>query len=444
MKQSFRDSGTEMDPVRPARRLRGYDEEVNKGLAEIHRWRPSDEDRKWSLRENLQRHADSQTTRHKFLWYNTWLLDVEVDRQRVPLGLDKPQIPERARELGARIRENQYDIVCLCEVFDPDEISLIKSTLLPGGEFRYSGGFEYIPPPDAPTVELVRGPKARQQAIPFVGMFRTGSGLVTLGIDRTITRVDRHEFDERGDRRRDADWRASKGVLLTEVDLGVGKIDLYSTHLFAGGDWRLPSGSDHRRSVKRAQVEELAEFVRETHDPRNVAIVTGDFNIEPIDEIRSLPIGLAPSREDTKDRQLDEFLTAALEDVGLRDAWPKRGGNVGATHHPTDPNESRLFERCLFDTSAPSSAQYCNDYAIEVRGDRRTANANNHRRIDRLFVEDPSDAHTFNLDLTRVRRLPFWRGIGDPNAFYINGDSDRPAFLSDHLGLEVTLIASPT
>jgi hypothetical protein len=54
-------------------------------------------------------------------------------------------------------------------------------------------------------------------------------------------------------------------------------------------------------------------------------------------------------------------------------------------------------------------------------------------RIDYLFVQRPLPEHTFRLDVSRIRRRPFQRPLGP-------GDSQP--FLSDHLGLEVTLFIS--
>jgi len=53
-------------------------------------------------------------------------------------------------------------------------------------------------------------------------------------------------------------------------------------------------------------------------------------------------------------------------------------------------------------------------------------------RIDYILMEQPQAQHAFMLDVTRVRRRPFER----PQP------TDDQQFMSDHLGLDCTLIAS--
>ena len=73
---------------------------------------------------------------------------------------------------------------------------------------------------------------------------------------------------------------------------------------------------------------------------------------------------------------------------------------------------------------SPFKAQYCDESVdTEETG-----------RIDYVFIENPRPEHSFTLDVTRVRRRPFYR----PQA-----SGDQEMFLSDHVGLEFTLIVSP-
>jgi hypothetical protein len=54
-------------------------------------------------------------------------------------------------------------------------------------------------------------------------------------------------------------------------------------------------------------------------------------------------------------------------------------------------------------------------------------------RIDYIFVTEPTSEQFYNLDLTRIRRRSFPRANPTKGQF----------FLSDHLGLDMTLIVSP-
>ena len=53
-------------------------------------------------------------------------------------------------------------------------------------------------------------------------------------------------------------------------------------------------------------------------------------------------------------------------------------------------------------------------------------------RYDFTFVERPTPSHRYNLEVSRVLRRPFPRQTA----------TEGEAFLSDHLGLELMLIAS--
>ena len=87
-----------------------------------------------------------------------------------------------------------------------------------------------------------------------------------------------------------------------------------------------------------------------------------------------------------------------------------------------------------FDPDEPGP-HYCDDYASDGDDDKA--------RIDYVFVADPVASHSFYLDVSRVRRRPFPRPGRDTDVFYENHeDEEGPNFLSDHLGLELTVVAS--
>src|SRR5689334_14407053 len=88
----------------------------------------------------------------------------------------------------------------------------------------------------------------------------------------------------------DTDRWAAKGIQLTRIDMGVGIIDLYSTHLYSGGDPIPVIGDalkatlggvtdDSRAKVQGAQIVQLCEFIAGTRDETHLVVVAGDFNV---------------------------------------------------------------------------------------------------------------------------------------------------------------------
>lgn len=212
---SFREMAKRMDPLYPPRRFRGAPVsaggnvmngpvEDGKGLWPMHRLMNAD--REPSLRELGRRHQDPDTSTSEFLFHNTWLLDLGA-LEHVPTVDPIPDITARTDEFAREIARH-YDIAGLTEVFNARELYRIRNRL--PGQFTDATG------PGATGEDLYSG------------------GLVTLTKHR-IVESRHHKFEEQG-----AFWSAdsssSKGVLLTVVDVGAGKIDLYTTHLFAGDE----------------------------------------------------------------------------------------------------------------------------------------------------------------------------------------------------------------
>src|SRR5262249_31596508 len=120
---------------------------------------------------------------------------------------------------------------------------------------------------------------------------KISSGLLTICQDINIVRTESRVFGSAGNMNRDTDAWARKGVLLTELDLHVGHLELYSTHLFFGGGFPIhvrspileiggdPS-AEERTEIQFAQIDELTRFVRDTHHPENVVMIVGDFNLD--------------------------------------------------------------------------------------------------------------------------------------------------------------------
>jgi len=146
-------------------------------------------------------------------------------------------------EIGQRL--SPFDIVGLQECFVDDDLIFIHS--------------------DFPT--MVYDGTLRS---PFK---LVGSGLANLGRFPVIEAIGMHysskgEFQNRP---------ASKGILLTRHDIGGHTVDVYNTHMEAGG-------SDAAMEARRVQVKELAAFVHENSPPAHSVIFVGDFNMSPLRE----------------------------------------------------------------------------------------------------------------------------------------------------------------
>lgn len=426
MGRSFRSLAERMDPVDPPTRLRGMatddasfyrtkdgdesdtatvrdamarytDEPVGllnqaeKGLAQVFRWRPGERP---SVREMAERHDGPDASAHKLLVYNTWLMDGFG-----PFG-EAPMIAERVEEIGERIAQDGYDIVGLCEAFDDEEQDTITEKIKAEHDsWQWRAG--------------------QDNDIKSDGLYTA-----TMGPGRRIVDTTREEFDEQGVF---PDKHASKGILHTEIDLAPRsgermRIDFYVSHTQADYE------GEYNESYRSRQLDQLAEFVDRTRDSRNVAIVGGDLNV--------------PYRTVEYADLLERFdRTGGDGDLGLEDVWLTRGGVAGSTHDIDD-----YWVVCTFDEEhSPDDPgyNYCDDYA-EHEGDHPGASTDDvpGYRLDYVFVEKPTDAHSFDLDVARMRRRPFWRPGYDETTF-AHDDGDVPHFLSDHLGLELELIASP-
>lgn len=325
-----------------------------------------------------------QDTDHQLLAWNTWLLEVEI------LGVTVENAPEpdaRAYEIGKALAANGYDIAALCEVFGDGFRNGVRDGLDAGGvDHRDRVG------PTADWNDV--GP---------------GSGLQTFvtgdRADRLIVSQNQMEYAEKGQEWCDSDYYARKGVLHTEINVGPGNIDLYSSHLFAGGG--LPFCDDtptDRVEARGNQVRELIEFVRSTAKPENVTMVMGDFNI-------------ARDRPDEHAHLVD-----MMNELGLYDAWEAHGGNPEPGAAGT--NNDAFGEGCRIDPRG-NPPYYCDEAESSDAGSR----------IDYIFVEEPKPEHTFELDVGGMNRVSFWREKGDPLEFY--DENGSPNYLGDHMGLEL-------
>ena len=337
---------------------------------------------------------------------------VDVLKKVFGLSLDvihlggKPELAERSSSLGAACAG--YDVLSLCEVWEGRERDgLLRALQDAGGALSVATGSAA----DASTV--------------------LGSGLCTIvrHPQLRLTGAQQMIYTNRGDRRKDSDAWANKGVLRTEVDLGFGRLEIYSTHLYNGND--LPvvppvvvkptAGEMAANQVK--QLDELVDFYRSTHRAENVALVTGDFNVD------------ATKRLDVDDR---------MAAIGMQNAWTlctTGNASLGLTNRNADdaahPPLERTFDQiCRRSTRAgfprPDGAAHEDYYCDDSQADA-LPNAATDGRVDYIFIENPAADHRFTLDVSRVLRRAFQR---PPSA-------GSEGFLSDHVGLDVLLVASP-
>jgi hypothetical protein len=307
---------------------------------------------------------------------------------------DAPDRPARAKEIGTMVG-NEYHVAALCEAFEPDRQDDLQARA------EASGG----------AVEVAKGAAADGEL--------AGSGLMTLALGGRLVSSERMEFSDQGDRLRDADAWSRKGVLRTVLDLGDDRrVELYSTHLFNGGgilefDPANPHEAtlaakfpkltpDERLAIQLKQVGEAVQYVNDTHKADHVAILVGDFNIDantPADYTK---------------------LVGVMAKANLVDLWPFWAQRTGPSMKALKPRGDTIHPE---DVCIDADSDFCEE--------PKQPDDHKRSRIDFIWIERPKASHSFVLDIARPRRRPFARKppVG--------------GHLSDHLGLDFTLIASP-
>ena len=318
---------------------------------------------------------------YRFLWVNAWLTD--GIRGVLGTSLDvaaKPQYRERAVELGRRLGEDGYDIVGLCEVFN-DEQETVETEYVDA-----AGAGEAIPGP---------GPDGGEK----------GAGLLDLVSGVDVTDRATLEYDaEPSDHLTYVDAHVGKGANYVELDLGPGKIDLFTTHIATGSLLPWADGGDEDiPALRRRQLDELGEFVAARSSPENVTLVAGDFNIAP-------------------DGAAADALEAFAAGAGLEDAWLAHGRGPGGT------NDDAIVDGCAFDPNGAPPAYCPADDAGE--------------RIDYVFLEPPAAEHAMDLTVDTIDRRVFWRELAPPDRFYADDGGEVPNYLTDHVGLDLSLTAT--
>lgn len=326
-------------------------------------------------------------------------IPVEIDVRVV----EKPDTLDRAREFGVALSQSDLDLAFLCEVWTDD----VKFRLLSS----FAGNLKSIAEgPPGGTSTVVVGPGG---AAPIVA--RIGSGLCALGINRSIQEHVSQTFSVQGTVPRDADALSQKSVMLSRVDIGLGILDFYSTHLFNGGG--LASGDpspSEKLSIQLTQIAEIVQFIQDTHRKEHVALLVGDFNIDA----------------NVKDMVAYGSLTSSLKNVGLFDVWPfqfSQAAGVQPGQEKGAPGITELGEE------NPQLAGLCHELTGGVCSeDELPPTTSGNGRIDYVFLEKMASSHAFNVVISAVQRKVFHRnqpGVNFP-------------FLSDHLGLGFNLICS--
>ena len=321
------------------------------------------------------------------------------------IGEAAPNRTERAIAIGKMLAK-QYDIAGLCEVWEQDrQADLLKAAAgsgrvvsgnlgpLEDGEIAGSG-----------LLTVTFDGRSQESSGDALGSLFDFPGLSVFQGDPKDTRV----FSNQGNHARDADAWSRKGVLLTVINVGVGTIDLYTTHLYEGGYALEDPTPEQAWSVKLSQIKDIVSFIKETHNRDHVAVLMGDFNVA--------------AHEPEYATMIDQ-----LGLVDLVDLWPYWNqlpdGEPPPTHHgatndtdlcePMDPN--------LLCDPTDASLPFCAEPGSKEKPESG-------RRIDYIFIGQPRPEHHFTIDFARVRR---------------RGDLFEGSKLSDHLGLDVILIVSP-
>ncbi len=347
--------------------------------------------------------------------------------------VDKPDLDARLIEIGDQVFS--YDLAALCEVWQPNH----KAELLSRG----------------PAALSLWGPDE-----PGLGAWEhLGAGLLVFSPTFSISDGGTYTYKRAGvtrdtpggcdfGRAVDADLWARKGIQRTLIDVGVGFVELYSTHLYNGGDmpgWLSSifggEPTDQEKSeIRAAQLTELAKFVADKHVASNVAMIVGDFNI-PAAEMAGLINSLNPnSLNSITGLIFDDWYDLDM----FAEIYPRKPPS-GPGPHPESGHTNRGEKTPTFDSicsvfpqgkaAPPFGSQMANlvapgdffcDETIAPDPDPTG------KRIDYILVQRPIADHPFNLDVSRIRRRAFKR----------DGKSEPEFFMSDHLGLEVTLFAS--
>jgi len=225
----------------------------------------------------------------------------------------KVKFPEIARRL------EPFDIVGLQECFVDDDLIFIHS--------------------DFPT--MVYDGTLRS---PFK---LVGSGLANLGRFPVIETFGMH-YSSKGELQ---NRPASKGLLLTRFRIGGHTVDVYNTHMEAGG-------SAPAMEARRVQVAEIIDFVNMHSPPEHTVIFVGDFNMTPLrqhDLDAAREAGHDPPESGISYRQLgfqemmeglgEDFRDAMDELFGIPEAYSEENRDAPWWRRPGREHIDRVLYR---------------------------------------------------------------------------------------------------
>ncbi len=485
---SLRRIGEKMDPVRPATRVRGHgtphdrpgpdehddgdlppadtysydashlpdavDEDAavgnaydfgmahrtDKGVVEQHRF-TADRGTRSSVRDVVDRHAGGDSREFKWLFLNVYLPYMD--------GFDGGNYYnagdywDRRPEIGWTVRDEGYDVACLCEAFE-----VIEAVGQCANPFRGDGAYldptEEIVEAAGNVVDHARGPDRYNDKLTCNA---TDGGLLAMLMDvgddqpPNLVRHRRGAFSP--EHRKPPGHRGNKGWSYLEVDLGVGtgNVDLFHTHMQAGAE----------PGARNGQLSELLSAVERHSRPENVTVVGGDMNYDHRDwKLKGQPNY--------------ERLLSAMGEADLQEVWLTHGGIESTTGNIDVTADPAALPFC---EGAGGPDCGCRDYLVDdpsgaTRGEKyRNCTGGdcdtNNTKLDYVFVERPKPAHRIDLDLRRVRRRVFPR-TGDcsiPTGGHDSswsGEEVGPGwdthhgehnYLGDHLGIELRTVVSP-
>lgn len=117
--------------------------------------------------------------------------------------------------------------------------------------------------------------------------------------------------------RRHGEWQnrvASKGILMTRLKAGAWTLDVYNTHMEAGG-------KPEAQPARMDQARQVVEFVTRNSPPEHAVIVCGDFNMMPLRADRG-SAEYSPKHFDSEEdwQGRTSAFQVMFEGLGLRDA----------------------------------------------------------------------------------------------------------------------------
>jgi endonuclease/exonuclease/phosphatase family metal-dependent hydrolase len=245
------------------------------------------------------RRTHERTVPLDIVTYNVHLLPDIAAR----IAGERNQSAYRAGAIAERLAH--YDIVGICEAFDPN----YSRTLLDGLQAQSAQAFH-----------IAQGPQRSGRAF-------THSGLVLLSryeieATHTITYRNASRFVTHGFR---ADGFAAKGALHCRLRLSdepQSKVDCFLTHM-----------ESRSAKARRLQVEQFAAFVAEHSSPERPVVVLGDFNVAADSNDGAIQLnGNSPYRQlrnklvHNGRRLLDVWSQLEATHVGTSDALAQDGG----------------------------------------------------------------------------------------------------------------------